>query len=177
MSFEVTKLQLKLLGLAFTLVLLSPIAPCPAKQEKGNTFEDRFAKAERYRIANDYPNALKEYTSLVKVRPADSRMHANLGFVLVQVGNFKAAKEEIDKALILNDEDPSAHMALAMYYMLQGDKKNARLEYLKVIALHPGHNCHCGGLQIYLGITPGDEKKALKEAAHHGRVPDPVKAK
>jgi tetratricopeptide (TPR) repeat protein len=176
MSFGVTKVQLQILALTFALVWLFAIDPCRAQNTK-DTFDQRLAKAERFRIANDYPNALREYTGLVKVRPADSRMHARLGLILVQVGNFKAAKEEIDRAIILNDEDPSAHESLAMYYMFTGDKKNARLEYLKTIALNPGHNCHCGGIQAYLGISPTDEKKAKKEAARHGRFARPAATK
>jgi tetratricopeptide (TPR) repeat protein len=171
MSFEATKVKRPILALTFLLVLPA-CSPYPAEAKR--SFEERYALAEKYRLANDYPNGLREYTGLVKVRPADSRMHANLGFILVQVGKFKEAKEEIDKAIILNDEDPSAHQALAMYYMLQGDKKNARLEYIKTISLDPKRNCHCGGIQGYLGITAADEKKAKREAARHGRMPSPT---
>lgn len=169
MSAEVTKVRLRSLTTTFVLVLLSLLA-APSVTAK-DTFQDRFAKAEKARIANDYPTALREYTGLVKVRPADSRMHANLGWTLVQIGKFKEGKEEIDKALILNDEDPNAHQALAVYYMMTGDKKNARLEYIKTISLDPKRNCHCGGIQGYLGITPTDEKKAKAEAIRKGRWP------
>jgi Flp pilus assembly protein TadD len=161
----------KNLGFALTLCMLFAIAVCPTEAKP--TFDERLAEAERFRIANDFPNALRSYASLVKVRPADSRVHANYGFVLVQTGNFPAGKEEIDKALILNHDDPTAHQALAVYYMITGDKKNARLEYIKTISLDPRRNCHCGGIQAYLGITPSDEKKALKEAVKKGRAPKP----
>jgi tetratricopeptide (TPR) repeat protein len=134
-------------------------------------FDERFAAAEKYRLANDNPNALREYTGLIKMRPADSRMHANLGWVLVQMQQYKEGKAEIDKALLLNDEDPYAHQAAAIYYMFTNDKPRARAEYIKVIALDPKRNCHCGGIQKYLGITPTDEKKALGEAARNGRTP------
>ena len=175
-NFEVTNLRLQFSGLSFALVLLCTLAPCDAQQKK-QTFEERFAKAERYRINNDYPNALREFSSLIKVRPADSRMHARLGFVLVQVGNFPEAKKEIDRAIALNDEDPIAHQTLAMYDMLTGDRDGARAEYLKTIALTPGHNCHCGGVQAYLGITPDDEEQAVKDQAHRKRVVNKSKAK
>ena len=163
-------------GLLLALVLFCTLVPCGAQQKK-QTFEERFAKAERFRIANDYPNALREFTSLIKVRPADSRMHARLGFVLVQVGNFPEAKKEIDRAIALNDEDPTAHQSLAMYDMLMGDKESARAEYLKTIALSPGHNCHCGGVQAYLGITPDDEEQAFKDMAHHKHTVKKAKTK
>ena len=173
MSFEVFKLHFRPIIIA-VLILIASAFPCAPAQAK-LSFEQRYAEAEKFRLANDYANALNRYTALCKVRPADSRMHANKGWVLVMIGNMKEAKEEIDKAMILNDEDPYAHQALAVYYMRMGDKKNARQEYIKTIALDPKRNCHCGGIQKYLGITTSDEKKALKEAARHGRMPAPAK--
>jgi len=158
-----------------SIYLLIALAFFSLPVEAKKTFEERYAEAEKFRLGNDYANALNRYTALCKVRPADSRMHANKGWVLVMMGSMKEAREEIDKAMALNDEDPSAHQALAVYYMRMGDKKNARLEYIKTIALDPKRNCHCGGIQKYLGITPRDESKALKDAAKHGRTPAPVK--
>lgn len=164
--------------LLITFSLVSLFSCLPSQGESaGNSFDARLARAEKARLANDYPRALGEYSSLVKVRPADSRMHANYGWVLVQAGQMPLAKEEIGKALALNDQDPSAHQALALYYMFNNDKESARREYIKTIALDPKRNCHCGGIQKYLGITPDDEKKAFKEAASHGRMPKPVKPK
>jgi len=158
-----------------SLLLLGVLAAAPVQAKM--SFEERWAEAEKFRLANDNENALNRYTSLVKVRPADSRMHANLGWVLVQMGKLSQAKAEIDRALILNDEDPSAHQSLAAYYMRLGDKLHARQEYIKTIALDPKRNCHCGGIQKYLGITPDDEKKALKQASDNGHMPKPVKTK
>lgn len=173
MWFEVIKLfvrsRVQIANLFIAIVF--SVSPAVAKQN----FDQRYAEAEKLRLANDYAGALNRYTALCKVRPADSRMHANKGWVLVQMGNLKEGKEEIDKAMMLNDEDPYAHQAMAVYYMRMGDKKNARLEYIRTIALDPKRNCHCGGIQKYLGITEHDEKKALKEAALHGRLPKPVK--
>ena len=151
------------------LTMCIQILPAQAKR----SFDERFALAEKYRLANDNQNALREYEGLVKVRPADSRMHANLGWVLVQLGRMKEGREEIEKALMLNDEDPAAHQAMAIYYMFNNDKRSARLEYIKTIALDPKRNCHCGGIQKYLGITPTDEQKAKTEAARNGRTPKP----
>jgi len=175
MSFEVFKLHFCRASIPISILIALTVFSAPSQAKVKASFDQRYAEAERFRLSNDYANALNRYTALCKVRPADSRMHANKGWVLVMIGNMKEAKEEIDKAMILNDEDPYAHQALAVYYMRLGDKKNARQEYIKTIALDPKRNCHCGGIQKYLGITSGDEKKAIKEAAQHGRLPAPAK--
>ncbi len=164
-------MPVKICAFAFSLILLGAYSSSAALAK--TPYEERLAEAERFRIANDYPNALNRYTALVKMRPADPRVRANYGMLLVQTGNFPAGKEEIDKALILNPDEPGAHQAMAVFYMITGDKEAARKEYIKTIALDPKRNCHCGGIQAYLGITPSDEKKALSGGAKNGK---PAKA-
>ncbi|MBU6452868.1 MAG: hypothetical protein KGS72_13865 [Cyanobacteria bacterium REEB67] len=140
------------------LIALFMAMPVYAKR----TFEERYALAEKHRSTGNYPEALREYASLVKVRPADSRMHANLGSVLVHTGKLKEGKDEIDKAMMLNEEDPAAHLALAAYYMFCKDKGRARTEYARATALDPSLLARSGDVQTFLGITP--PKAAAKRA-------------
>ena len=134
-------------------------------------FDERYAQAEIYRLSNDNAAALREYTGLVKVRPADSRMHANLGWTLVKLQQYKEGKTEIDKALLLNDEDPLGHQAAALYYMSINDRAKAHSEYMRMVALDPTRDCHCAVIQKYLGIVPKGEKRALNQAAGNTRTP------
>ena len=139
-----------LLPIFLFAILFALAGPALAKR----SFEERYALAEKHRSSGNFSEALREYTSLVKVRPADSRMHANLGAVLVRTGKLKEGKEEIDKAIMLNEEDPAAHKAMATYYMFCKDKGKARMEYARATALEPGQNEPASDLQNFLGLAP-----------------------
>jgi Tfp pilus assembly protein PilF len=145
-----SRLSYPLLPIFLIASLFAMSGPALAKR----SFEERYALAEKHRSSGDYSEALREYTSLVKVRPADSRMHANLGSVLVRTGKVKEGKEEIDKAIMLNEEDPAAHRAMATYYMFCKDKSKARMEYARATALEPGQNEPANDLQAFLGLAP-----------------------
>jgi tetratricopeptide (TPR) repeat protein len=157
----IISLSAKFRILFFGLILTAAFVPSPVVAKR--SFDERFAEAERFRFANDFPTALNRYESLVKMRPADSRIRANYGMLLVQTGNPTGGKQEIDRALLLNSDDPEAHQALAVFYMVRGDKESARREYSKSISLDPQRDCHCGVLQAYLGIAHSDAQNVLKK--------------
>lgn len=131
-------------------------APCSAAENLQALYKD----AEKLRIRNAPYEAEPLYRKLIAKNPNDYRYQSGLGAVLTESNKLDEAKAALDRAVALNPRDPGTRQALAMYYIRIDDKSKARIEFKKMLALDPRRNCHCGGVQAYLGLDPVKTKNA-----------------
>jgi dienelactone hydrolase len=94
-----------------------------------NAMPDAAATAAVYR--QDWPAALKAYEALTKSRPEDSELHRNFGNALLELGEYKRALSEYERALALGNPNQGwIRYAAATASMKLGDAA-AALEWIE----------------------------------------------
>ncbi|MBX9671896.1 MAG: hypothetical protein K2X70_00565 [Candidatus Obscuribacterales bacterium] len=162
------KITTRSLAITFIALLVSSQANCLGANA-GETQQSLFKEAEKLRIRNSPYEAEPLYRKLLVKDPNNFRYQAGLGAVLTEINRLPEAKTALDRAVALNPRDPGTRQALAMYYIRIDDKSKARIEFKKMLALDPRRNCHCGGVQAYLGLDPVKKPSVRQPGGSKGR--------
>ena len=91
--------------------------------------------------------AKASYQKAIKLRPSLASAQNNLGLVLSEMGDSKAAIECYKKALEINPNQASAHSNLGRIYTETGEFKKAMESHQMAIKLEPENLVH----HFYLG--------------------------
>jgi serine/threonine protein kinase/tetratricopeptide (TPR) repeat protein len=89
---------------------------------------DKMTEREKYRtlgtyyliVARNYEKAIENYETLVKLYPADTAGHGNLGVAYMLTGNPQRAVEEVQQLLKVYPRNQRQRRNLAMYLMYSG---------------------------------------------------------
>lgn len=97
-------------------------------------------------IANFYAEdgkrdeALKYYTSATKKFPNFLRAHKNIGFMMIQGGEFEKALKSLTKAITLGLNESTAYGLVGLSYVNTGNFISAETAYRQAIILDPSIN-------------------------------------
>lgn len=119
------------------------------------------ARAQALMHSRRVPEAINEYSSLLKKDPDVAIAHQQLGIVAATSGNLTEAEKELKEAVRLDQNDPTSHTHLAMTYASLGDTGSARKEFEKALVLEPTHLEAAAHLSNMLSST-GDNEGAMQ---------------
>ncbi len=108
----------------------------------------------RYNLEGEGLNAIRK---LAEVTPNDADIRASLGWALFSMGQFDAARIELEKALTLDPTNTRARYYFAIYLEYRGDREGAINAYLYVYrdAGDNGFKDLAAGALKRLGYNPG----------------------
>lgn len=108
----------------------------------------------RYNLEGEGLNAIQK---LAEVTPNDADIRASLGWALFSMGQFDAARIELEKALTLDPTNARARYYFAIYLEYRGDREGAINAYLYVYrdAGDNGFKDLAAGALKRLGYNPG----------------------
>ena len=122
------------------------------------TVRDNLANA--LLAANQPERAIPLYVDVLKRNPNFWRSNYNLGFTYYKVGNFAAAEQSLQRAILIDNRDADQYIYLAVVE-LQLKKLTAAADYARqAIARNP----HARGYYFILGLiceSQGDTKAAI----------------
>ena len=101
------------------------------------------------------PAAIALARKAVELDPRNGNAHGNLGFILLQDGQWDEAAREVELGVSLSPDDPDCIELLADYKMRTGQWKDSLDLMLRAIRLNPippfGYYWNLGELQVELG--------------------------
>ncbi|MCC7446818.1 MAG: tetratricopeptide repeat protein [Anaerolineae bacterium] len=108
----------------------------------------------RYNLEGEGLNAIRK---LAEVTPNDADIRASLGWALFSMGQFDAARIELEQALTLDPTNARARYYFAIYLEYRGDREGAINAYLYVYrdAGDNGFKDLAAGALKRLGYNPG----------------------
>jgi tetratricopeptide (TPR) repeat protein len=139
-----------------------------AQWKKALALLGRMTPRERYRtlggyyldFTRDYDQAIENYTTLVRMFPADEAGHSNLALASFYKRDFKSAFEEGRRALEMYPADLRFRNNLALYAMYAGDFTTATAEARRVLARDSAF--HTAYLPLAIGsLEKGDLNGAI----------------
>jgi len=108
------------------------------------THVDRMSERERYRIrglyylySGDFPKCVEEYTSLVKLYPADNLGHNNLAGCYNELRNYPKALEELKSALQTTPNSAMYRLNISILSTYTGDFQTAEQQARTVLQSNP----------------------------------------
>lgn len=93
-------------------------------------FDALFSQAVSYMQSGDYEQALMYWHRALVVNPAIPEIRVNMGFTLIEMGNYKAACKSFNDALDQNEYQANAYYGLAICSEASGDIE-AALGFMK----------------------------------------------
>lgn len=112
-----------------------------------------------------YAEAETTVRALAREDPSDARLMGLLAIILDAQKKYQEAEPVYLRALRLAPDSVSLHNNLGNHYLDQGDVARARAQYLKVVALDPGHPN--ANLQLAeMSIKAKDGNAAMKYLSH-----------
>jgi tetratricopeptide (TPR) repeat protein len=120
----------------FSAVLL--IALSAAQAPAQNVNPDRlYSEAVDAQLHGDYQTAIRDYRSLLQIRPQMVEARVNLGASLVRAGQFDAGIAEYRAALPLMQDKTGVQFNIALAYYKKGDWKEAREQFAPLAHARP----------------------------------------
>lgn len=108
------------------------------------THVDRMSERERYRIrglyylySGDFAKCIEEYTSLVKLYPADNLGHNNLAGCYNELHNYPKALEELQSALQTTPNSAMYRLNISVLSTYTGDFQTAEQQARTVLQSNP----------------------------------------
>ena len=92
-----------------------------------------------FNIRGDSQNAIKFFTTAIKIKPSEPENHNNLGVALMELGKLTAAIGSYNNAIRLKPNYPDAHNNLGVALMRQGNLNAAIASYNIAIRLKPNY--------------------------------------
>lgn len=125
----------------------SDIPARPNQQESDKSvekinYEALLDSAETYYASQHWNEAADMYEQALRLKPSsplNSKIFANLGICLVQIGNYPKAIEAFNIALIREPESTKILSAKAKAHILSGDNKSAKEDLKKVLDIDPDY--------------------------------------
>ncbi|MBR1754148.1 tetratricopeptide repeat protein [bacterium] len=92
-------------------------------------------KANEYRMASAYRNAVKEYLSAIMIEKNDFEIYFGLGVSYKFLNKTSKAIDALEKAAALNDRDANVFYELGICYLIEGQICSAMHNLIKCINL------------------------------------------
>lgn len=108
-----------------------------AGDSKGNWVNIYYPLAVTYEKLEKYPEAVEMYRHLSEIYPEAFEVHRKVGEFLCMMGDFKQAREFIDKAVKLEPEYIEGYIMLGNYLLNNEDYQEAINVYKEVIKTNP----------------------------------------
>ncbi len=90
--------------------------------------------------SGDYPNAVDELKTVIRLEPFSARAHYLLGTIYIAQGADEQAVEAFKRAVHVVPDFEDAHLHLGVVYEEQGKDKDAVRSYEKVLSLNPDNS-------------------------------------
>ncbi|MFQ5431336.1 MAG: tetratricopeptide repeat protein [Nitrospinota bacterium] len=119
-----------------------------AKEKALKEVDMRFKQAVAMLHAKRYEHAVTALRRVLKLAPEMPEAHVNMGFALIGMKEFKAAKDYFNRAIALKDRQVNAYYGLAVALEGMGDLVGA-----------------IGAMESYLHLMKGDDKYKTKAQA------------
>lgn len=105
--------------------------------------------------AKAYQTALMAYETALALEPDSAAARYNFALALRDSGYLLDAAAELEKVVAANPIDTRAHLALGnLYAQRLGNRAQARVHYLRVLELDPGHP-QATAIRYWLAANPG----------------------
>lgn len=119
--------------------------------------------ANIYQALGQNDKAIRFYRKAEAVAPSNRILHHNMGVLLYNMGNYKGALDEFNKALAKNGADDARVLtADAQAILKTGDFEGAVKVFQKMLALSPGDPAPYLNIGIIYEIYLGDREKAIE---------------
>ena len=96
-----------------------------------------------------YLDAIKSYTKLIQLLPGRSIIYIQRGSVNQMAGNFEAAKEDFNEAVILDKHNVTAYLSLASLLNTNGNKAEAMAVLNNGILINPDNQLITQAIAAY----------------------------
>jgi len=136
-----------------SLALFALQAPAQALANPDQLYDN----AVQAQLRGDYVSAIRDYRSLLQVRPQMVEARVNLGASLAHVGKFDDAIAEYRAALPLMQDKTGVLFNIALAYYKKGDWKDAREQFTPLAKARPA--------DVRIAILLGDTDLRLNESA------------
>lgn len=130
------------------------------------SFEARYNLGEMLQARGELDEAVEQFSTAVKIRPADAVANNGLGGALLAKGDLSEAKQSFEKALQVQPDYFDAHYNLGNLYASQGDFSQAAAEFSEAAKINPqdaNTQANWGTALVQLGKV--QEAKSHYEAA------------
>ncbi|HEY3131317.1 MAG TPA: tetratricopeptide repeat protein [Acidobacteriota bacterium] len=125
-------------GSLLILALVLSTAGCHLlAQTPPETPDEIFARAVRLQQAGDIQAAVREYRTLLALRPDQVSARSNLGAALARLGRYQEAIEEYKRALEFEGSNTSIRFNLALAFYKSASIPEAAKELNQVVAAQP----------------------------------------
>lgn len=118
-----------------------------------------------------YPeDAIRVYQKMLDIDHRSERVHSNLGFQLMRVGDFSLALQHFGKAIEYNPQHYFAYVNRANCYFRQDDYENAEKDALKALEIR-SNGAEAASMLVILSAVKGDveaEKKYTRIYVNNG---------
>lgn len=106
--------RLRSVLLAGAMVLPGCVAQRPAVAAQGSDLQQGYAAAQRSLAAGDLEGARRQFAALSRAHPEVAELHATLGALLFQAGDFPGSLNELEQARKLKPSLPNLDGLIAM---------------------------------------------------------------
>lgn len=134
-------------------------APTQAPPKPVDPAESMYKLAMWSAKAGKLEDAIDQFSQVVDINPAYKNAYTNLGLLLLQNGDFHAARDALQSAIEQDKSDAIAYNHLAIVQRNAGDFQQALENYRKAIEANPDYaNAHLNLgilLDIYIQDLPG----------------------
>jgi Flp pilus assembly protein TadD len=123
----------------------------------------------------DYPQAIRLHTALVRRRPGDALAHYHLGFAQGMAGNNNAEIREYRLAASLGLKDWDLFLNLGLAEAEIGNLDSAAADLEKAVFFgqnHPESHYNFALIQVRRGMLPDAEREILASLRLNNRQPD-----
>ncbi|MBK8845199.1 MAG: tetratricopeptide repeat protein [Bacteroidetes bacterium] len=115
---------------------------------KANSEEAVYGKAMLYQNTNYLDEAIKEYSTLMKINPGNKNAYFNTGYIhLVKLREYNEAIDYFGRAINCDSMYFEAYYNRGYSYEMRGDIGAARKDYLKAIDINPAYKMPREGLK------------------------------
>lgn len=105
--------------------------------------------------------AVQIYLRMLEIDRCNDRVHSNLGFQLMRLGNYSLALEHYEKAVEFNPDSYFAYINRGNCYFRQDDYENAERDALRALEIR-GNGKEAASLLAILGALRNDEEARKK---------------
>ncbi|MEY3332664.1 MAG: Cellulose synthase operon protein [Cyanobacteriota bacterium] len=153
-------LNFLLLGCLLTSIPVVVKAEVLLVQAKNSELKNLIQKGKRLVDAKDYNGAIAVYQKAIPLDPRNAKIHAAIGYLYIQEGNFPPALAAYRRAIAINPNNSDFYYAVGYIKSSTKDNKGAKEAYRRAIQLNRNN------LSAYLGLgvaqtSLGDYQSAL----------------